>query len=783
MKKGFILLGLLVVAATLGAQTTTWVTVGSDGRLHYRTDSNGNRIMDFSVAGYGGGGVALPSLPVVRTVSPVSGDNTANIQAAINAVSQLAPNSNGFRGAVLLSPGTYNVNGTLNLNASGVVLRGSGSGSGGTTLNLTSGAPHRAFTVGGTGSWTTIGSSVSITDSYVPSGAMSFHVSSASGFSVGDTILIGRPVTAAWVHLMGMDTLTSSTGTPQTWIAVGTIINTDRVITAISGNQISVDAPIADSFDSAFLNPPGGTVTKYTFDTRISQVGVEHLKVIGAAVNVDINSPQYTGASYSAIIDSWMQDVAFQDTQNTITVSNTGKRLTFDNVRVTHTVTHTGDRMADFGLSGTQIFVNKSSSNGTGEWPLLTQGRVTGPIAVLNFSSTQQAGIGPHQRWAVGLLTDNATLPNAPNNVSGGATGISYSNRGNHGSGQGWAMGWGVAWNVTTPFFVVQEPPGAHNWCIGCVGSESSGTAQGQPVPNGIYESLGTKVTPNSLYLAQLCDRLGPTALTNIGYSSAGCTVPVPNFSLSASPTSRTVTAGGSTTYAVTVTSSNGFNSDVALSVSGLPAGASGSFTPASVSGGSGSSTLTVSTSASATPPGTYTLTITGTGGGLSRNTTVTFTVNAANVCTTATANGAWNNAAFPSHSGTFTATFDMTPSSGGMSAAVGVSHGAQTANTGFANIVALSTTGFFQVRDGGTYFTSTIHYAAGVRYHIRLAINVTSHTYSAFVTPAGGTEQTIETGAAFRVEQNTVTSLDHWGVKDSSPAGSTLQVCNFTAQ
>jgi hypothetical protein len=85
--------------------------------------------------------------------------------------------------------------------------------------------------------------------------------------------------------------------------------------------------------------------------------------------------------------------------------------------------------MADFGPSGTQILVSNSSSDGTGEWPLLTQGEVSGPIVALNFTSTQQAGIGPHQRWAVGLLADNASLPNAPNNSDGGATGISYSDR------------------------------------------------------------------------------------------------------------------------------------------------------------------------------------------------------------------------------------------------------------------------------------------------------------------------------------------------------------------
>jgi hypothetical protein len=506
---------------------SAWVYVGPDDHLHYKTDANGNRILDFSFAGYHGGGVALPTVPVVSTLSPVSGDNTSAIQAALDAAAKLTPDSHGFRGAVLLSPGTYAVTGTLSIAASGVVLRGSGSASGGTILNMTSGPPRLMFSLAGTGSYQTSGSAVSMTDAYVPSGATSFHVSNGSSFAVGDTVLVGRPVTQAWVHYMGMDTLTGTTG-PQTWINVGSVIHTDRAIAAIQGNTITLDAPLADSFDGTYISPPGGTVTKYTFPGRVSEVGVEHLQVIGAAVNVIISSPQYNGAQLDAVEDAWLNDLVFQDTQNTIVVGNAAKRITLENVHATHTVAHTGDRMADFGLSGTEVLVDNCSSDGTGEWPLVTQAEVSGPIVALNFKSTEQAGIGPHQRWAVGLLTDNASLPNAPNNPDGGATGISYSDRGNHGSGQGWAMGWGVAWNVTTPYLVVQQPPGAQNWCIGCVGTPVTAVeaGSGKAVPNGIYDSPGAKVTPNSLYLAQLCDRLGPAALVSIGYTGADCAVP-----------------------------------------------------------------------------------------------------------------------------------------------------------------------------------------------------------------------------------------------------------------
>jgi hypothetical protein len=92
---------------------------------------------------------------------------------------------------------------------------------------------------------------------------------------------------------------------------------------------------------------------------------------------------------------------------------------------------------------------------------------------------------------------------------------------------------------------------------------------------------------------------------------------------LSASPSSRTVTAGTSSSYGVTIAPLNGFNGAVTLSASGLPAGASGTFTP---NPATTSSTLSVTTSAS-TPAGTYSVTISGVSGSLTRTTTVTLVV------------------------------------------------------------------------------------------------------------------------------------------------------------
>jgi hypothetical protein len=103
---------------------------------------------------------------------------------------------------------------------------------------------------------------------------------------------------------------------------------------------------------------------------------------------------------------------------------------------------------------------------------------------------------------------------------------------------------------------------------------------------------------------------------------------PAPDFSITASPSSRSTIQGGNVSYTISVSALNGFVDTVNLSVSGLPAGATPAFAPTSSIAGSGSSTLTVTTAAN-TPPGTYMLTITGQTASLTHSTNATFIVTA----------------------------------------------------------------------------------------------------------------------------------------------------------
>ena len=175
--------------ATSSLLDRQWVAAGSNGKLGYKATPKGERVMDFSHAGYMGGGVALPTLPVKKEVAPSGGDDRAAIQAAIGEVSAL-PLVNGFRGAVLLKPGKFHCSKEITLTQDGVVVRGSGSGKDGTLIEMT-GEPHTSFIVEGAElsfPKENPANTFPVTDAYVPAGTVSLSVKEAKGLAAGDSI-------------------------------------------------------------------------------------------------------------------------------------------------------------------------------------------------------------------------------------------------------------------------------------------------------------------------------------------------------------------------------------------------------------------------------------------------------------------------------------------------------------------------------------------------------------------------------------------------------------------
>lgn len=532
----------LLVAATLctlvvsspGSDTpnySQWVRPGADGKLAYAATPTGDHIVDFSYAGYRGGGVALPNAPVAETLAPSGGDDSAPLQSALDRVATLAAKSNTPQ-ALLLAPGTFHLSASINISASNLVLRGSGRDK--TTLQLT-GAPHIGFVIGLNSSSAATNpdedsaplpaeeqptkashAHTTLADTYVPSGTRQLPVANATGFTLGDTILIKHPITPDYLRFMGMDHLVRS-GRDEHW--VGSAITTERRIAAIRDNTLVLDVPLTDDYDPRFGGGSATTVTAVSAPPRLHDSGIEDLTLAAPSVSIALDDPHFDAIYITSAEDVWLRDLDIHDTTNFIQVEAPARRVTIDRVDLTERkpiISHA--KNFGFSIAGTQTLVMHSSAHADRLIFAATQARIQGPNVLLDCDFSGDLDVEPHQRWATGFLVDNV-------HVHGGA--IHFINRGEMGSGHGWAIGWSVIWNSTANALVAQLPPGSVNWVIGSKGQRrrqpmpimgARGADKGPDLPEAIYDSSDKPVQPRSLYLQQLTDRQGLQAAKNIGY-------------------------------------------------------------------------------------------------------------------------------------------------------------------------------------------------------------------------------------------------------------------------
>ncbi|MCX5783592.1 MAG: hypothetical protein NTW04_04040, partial [Elusimicrobia bacterium] len=511
--------GLIVGAVVLGfvsqslAATSKWVKLNSSGKLVYTADSKGNTVPDFSNVGYKGGGVKIPeNIPVKIYLTPnPSGNDTARIQAAINAVGALPLDANGFRGAVLLAIGTYRIAGSLYIESSGVILRGSGLYSTGATI-LSAGRTLGNLIRIGKGNiyrTETPGTRVAITGSYVKFGSKSFNVSSSAGFAVGNKIVVFRPSTAGWIAALGMDIADIE------WHAGDIDLHHERVITGISGNTITVDAPIVNSMEAQY---GGGYIYKYTFPGRISQSGVENLRIeseFDPSITSTYNGQTYysdenhrqDGIRIEAAENSWVRNVhAKYFSHACFRLADASKNVTVQDSLCTDPVSLiVPARRYSFVTTGQLNLVHRCYSD-KDRHAFITGSKTHGPNVFFDSASRiAYNSIETHGQWATGILFDNIRGDKTINIRNNGTAGydpvLGYL-------GQGWTGAQSISWNSYVKTMNCQIPPTARNYCIGgTITASYSGDA---------FDSPNVIVTPRSLYMQQLQDRLGATAVQNV---------------------------------------------------------------------------------------------------------------------------------------------------------------------------------------------------------------------------------------------------------------------------
>lgn len=483
-----------------------YVVFSGSEKLIYNADAEGNVIPDFSRVGFASGDLAIPEVPVMEIVSPVAGDNLSNIQNAINRVSLKSLNANGYRGAVLLKKGVYSVNGSIVIEKSGIVIRGEGeSVAGGTIVRETAKTQVDLFIFRGSGSLKRIDSSkIPVAEDFVPAGRKHILVSDASSFGVGDSVLLCRPATDNWIHDLKMDQIDPVEGTVQ-WTAAGYNLYFERIITACEGNKITLDHPIVMQMDKKY---GGGYLMHYHFNGRIRNCGIENLRLESAYQFDTDENHGWNAINLGKIENSWVQNVtSLYFGMGCVTIDDNSRNISVLNSQCLDAKSIiTGSRRYSFNCNG-QLNLFKNCHTTEGRHDYVTGSRVCGPnVFTQSKSAKTHADIGPHHRWASGTLYDVIETDGE----------INVQDRGNWGTGHGWAGVTQVVWNCKSPKVAVQSPwVSGKNYCIGLIGGKYAGRLGGRP--DGVWEGLNKSgLVPESLYEAQLKDRALPTAVYEV---------------------------------------------------------------------------------------------------------------------------------------------------------------------------------------------------------------------------------------------------------------------------
>ncbi len=509
---------MAAVGSAEGAESI-WAYPSHTGRMIYAPDVEGDRICDFTISGYNKGKNDIPDVPVVMTVyaDGNSTDDTARLQAAIDQVAAM-PLVNGFRGAILLKAGTYEIDSHITLNASGIVLRGEGQGDNGTILTargtdqrqVASTFYNGLIAIDGNGDLSTSASATySITDKTVPAGSNSFRVNSTSGLAVGNMIKITRPSTANWIADLGMDN--ASQMGEYVWKPNSTFESWERTITRIEGNRVFLDAPVTTAFSKEY----GGATFQKAFSTnRINNVGIENLRGESQYASDTDEQHAWNFVSVTQAENVWVRDTtARYFARSHVQVYRQTKWVTISDCTYEMPKSQqTGGRRYAFDLySSTQQSLVKNCTADEAICSFATTARVSGPNVFYNCTATNAHGTsGSHQQWCNGSLYDNVSV--STTETRNGPGELNAANRGNSSAGGGWTGANFVFWNCEAKGYRVQNPPTAQNWLIGSKG-QLLGPFVSDPLGGGsrpsYRESSGpsaSKVDTASLYEAQLED-------------------------------------------------------------------------------------------------------------------------------------------------------------------------------------------------------------------------------------------------------------------------------------
>ncbi|MBN2274212.1 MAG: pectate lyase [Bacteroidales bacterium] len=479
---------------TVESQQTVPVYITKEGKLEYVPDSMGNRIPDFSYCGYKSGEQEIPLAPIKVFIPWQKSDASNVIQQAIDYVSALPQDENGFRGAILLEKGIYSLTCRLLINASGVVLRGSGMHADGTVLLACGQDRETLIKISGVNDVST-NAEVAVQDGYVPVNATKLIIGNNHPFKTGDRVMVRRPTTTAWIKALGMESFGGETGWLG-WKAGSNDIIWDRTVTAADAHSITLDAPLTTALDTTYGD---GFVASYSWEGRISNVGIENICCRSSfnPENIKDEDHAWMAITIENAKDCWVRQVVFEHfAGSAVAVYETAKQITVEDCISLCPVSEIGgQRRITFFTSGQQTLFQRCYAE-YGYHDFAVGHLAPGPNAFVQCEACLPYSFsGTIDRWASGVLYDMV-------NIDGNT--LSFINRGQDGQGAGWTAANSMIWQCSAARIDCYAPPTANNWAFGVWGQFSG---------NGYWYEPNSHIKPRSLYYAQLSQRIGEKAM------------------------------------------------------------------------------------------------------------------------------------------------------------------------------------------------------------------------------------------------------------------------------
>ena len=429
------------------------LTLGLVAKAQYSNASANAAGIDFSYAGYGAG-QALPHVRAQVRVAPTGSDDTGQIQQALDHVASLPMGADGFRGAVVLTPGRFLVHGQLAMRVSGVVLRGAGPGK---TILLAKGRSRRSLIeVGGLKDPHT-GSTIAILND-AAAGTRELHLASIDGLKVGASVVVTRPNTAEWDSAIGMTNLPGNFASFRLdWKPGSRSMVWDRTIVAVhpEDSSVTLDAPITLALEKRW---GGGRLALVHGEEPPEHIGIENLTLESS---YDVSNPADEEHAWIAILmdhlrDGWVRRVTARHfASSAVRVNNRARRITVADCQSLEPIAEkAGYRRQSFVANGQQVLVVHCLGEG-GMNDFATGMLTAGPNVFLDCLARNTLGAsGSFESLAAGMLYEQVHVPEARLQLI-----LDF----NRAQGGGWTAANSLIWNSTAQTLDALGPPDAPN--------------------------------------------------------------------------------------------------------------------------------------------------------------------------------------------------------------------------------------------------------------------------------------------------------------------------------